>query len=178
MYCKYCGSKIDDDAVFCSKCGKKLSPKSEYGTQTQSSSSSSSYDDEYEERGGNGCWLFFVCSIIFVLGVAFVLYMASAASGGQVKLKPLTRDDYSYTTDQGLTTYQVTIYAETNIKTCDVELKLYNNAGDVIYVNTISKSNLKKGKSYTYVFDFGVADALSGSRVSLDITGERESLFG
>lgn len=24
MFCKYCGNQIDDDAVFCSKCGKKI----------------------------------------------------------------------------------------------------------------------------------------------------------
>lgn len=26
-YCKYCGSSVDSDAVFCSECGKRLAPK-------------------------------------------------------------------------------------------------------------------------------------------------------
>jgi hypothetical protein len=27
MFCKYCGSHIADDSIFCSKCGKKLGPR-------------------------------------------------------------------------------------------------------------------------------------------------------
>lgn len=26
-YCKYCGSAVDRDAVFCAECGKRLAPK-------------------------------------------------------------------------------------------------------------------------------------------------------
>ena len=27
MFCKYCGKEIDDDALFCAKCGKQIAPK-------------------------------------------------------------------------------------------------------------------------------------------------------
>lgn len=27
MYCKFCGKKIDDDALFCKHCGKQLDEK-------------------------------------------------------------------------------------------------------------------------------------------------------
>lgn len=29
MFCKFCGSKITDDAIFCEKCGKRLIPEDE-----------------------------------------------------------------------------------------------------------------------------------------------------
>ncbi len=30
MYCKYCGTKLDDNVIFCSKCGKKIGEKKAY----------------------------------------------------------------------------------------------------------------------------------------------------
>ena len=31
MYCKYCGTQISDDAVFCEKCGKRIRRESKLG---------------------------------------------------------------------------------------------------------------------------------------------------
>lgn len=31
IYCKYCGSAIDADSVFCSSCGERLKKKSDHG---------------------------------------------------------------------------------------------------------------------------------------------------
>ena len=36
---------------------------------------------------------------------------------------------------------------------------------------TISKTNLKKNNAYTYTFDFGFVNSLSGSNVKFSITG-------
>lgn len=32
MYCENCGNKVDDDAVFCTKCGKQFSQKNKRDT--------------------------------------------------------------------------------------------------------------------------------------------------
>ena len=34
-----------------------------------------------------------------------------------------------------------------------------------------TKTNLKKGSSYTYTFEFGVVNSLSGNNVKFDVTG-------
>ena len=37
----------------------------------------------------------------------------------------------------------------------------------------MSKTNLKEGKGYTYTFDFGFVNSLSGRKVKIDISGKR-----
>ena len=88
----------------------------------------------------------------------------------------MTRDvvssDYSYTTSQDLTGYLVTIVPKTDMNNCDVELKLYNYGGELVFTDTISKTNLKKDNSYTYHFEFGIVNSLFGSSVRIAVTGK------
>ncbi len=100
--------------------------------------------------------------------------IVSCSSGTNTPIfsRDLTSSDYTYTTSQDLTTFSITITPKTNIKSCDVELILYNSNGTTIFRDTISKTNLKKGSSYMYKFDFGFVNSLSGSSVKFFITGK------
>lgn len=74
MFCKYCGSEIDSDSLFCSKCGKKLidNKKSETSREVHSKESMS---EKVSSRKSN------VLRIILqiVIGIVFlVLYLIVA----------------------------------------------------------------------------------------------------
>ena len=76
------------------------------------------------------------------------------------------------TTSQGLTSYSITITAKVKINTCNVEVKLYDDNGKVIFSDTQTKNDLLKGASYTYTFDFGFVNALSADEINYKITGK------
>lgn len=84
----------------------------------------------------------------------------------------ITKSDYTYTTSQDLTSYSITIVPELDFKSCTIELTLYNSKNKEIFSDTLTKSNLRKDSSYTYTFDFGFINALSGNSVSFNITGK------
>ena len=73
---------------------------------------------------------------------------------------------------QGLTTYTITITPLVNINSCNVNLTLYNRKGEALYSDTQSKTNLIKGNSYSYTFEYGVLNSLTGSSVQYKITGK------
>lgn len=88
----------------------------------------------------------------------------------------ITRDiresDYTYTTSQDLTSYQIAIVPERDIKSCTISLVLYDKNDKSLFSDTITKDNLKKNKSYTYTFEFGFVNSLSGNHVEFNITGK------
>jgi len=176
MYCKYCGSKMDDDAIFCSQCGKKLSPADDTYRKNRSTYEQEDSWEEIDKEKERGCLTFVCLTCVIIVGVLLVTLFGTYA-GNHEGIKALTREDYTYTTDQGLSSYSVTITPKTNIKVCDVELKLYDKEGSVVFSDTITKNELKEGKTYTYVFEFGVLNALSGKSVKINVSGERQSIF-
>ena len=116
--------------------------------------------------------------IFLVIMVAIIIAKDSkptVASGSVYKTDNKLRTcDYSYSESQDLTSYTIFITPNTKLKNCSIELTLYNENGAKIYANTITKTNLVDGSTYAYTFEYGVTNALSGSKVYYTITGERE----
>ena len=108
-----------------------------------------------------------IIAVISILGPALPDFNTPT-----ILTRDITRSDYTYQTKQGLTDYQITITPNIDIENCDVQLTLYNSKGETIYADTISKTKLKEGLSYTYTFDFGISGALSGSKINIKITGK------
>ena len=53
-----------------------------------------------------------------------------------------------------------------------VAVTLYDSDGSTIYSDTLTKTNLLKDNSYSYKFDYGFLNALSGSRYRTQVTGK------
>lgn len=92
------------------------------------------------------------------------------------KVSMITRDirgsDYTYTTSQDLTSYQITIVPERDINSCTISLMLYDKNDKSLFSDTMTKYDLAENKSYTYTFEFGFINSLSGNHVEFNITGK------
>lgn len=172
MYCKFCGKQIDDDSVFCVHCGKNLTENNKENSEKQNYESnelSQSITTEDEESSSR--WWVWLALPIFLLILIAIIGAASSNGPGLIQ-RDLKTSDYTYTTSHDLTSYRITVIPNRDIDNCDIQLTLYSSKGEKLFSDTISKSNLKEGNSYTYLFDFGFVNSLSGNRVKYNITGK------
>ena len=174
MYCRFCGKQIDDDSVFCVHCGKNLTKTNKSDSKEQNHESNNLSQNTTTETDGDsslwGLWLLLPIFIIVLLVV--IIGVASSSGDSGIISRDLKRSDYTYTTSQDLTSYRITVIPKRDIDNCDIQLTLYNSKGEKLFSDTISKTNLKEGSSYTYTFDFGFVNSLSGSKVEYTITGK------
>lgn len=169
MYCRFCGKQINDDSKFCSYCGKELSDSiksSAEGTMERTEASASEVKVELVEKTEKKSLLPFFVFIVFFVAFFVILMVVMTET-------PINSNDYSYTTSQDLTSYSVTVTPNKNIDICEIECILYDINGKVLFSDTITKENLKKCSSYTYTFDFGFVNSLTGNNVKIYITGKR-----
>lgn len=170
MYCKFCGKELEENSKFCNYCGKQLEENSVKSTIEQKNDNSS----------GSGCGtaLIFLLVIGAIIGILFAIVkinMNEDSNGNivdKIVERDITKSDYAVSTSQGLTSYSITITPNKKLNSCNVQLTLYDSKGNVIYSDTITKNDLMKNSSYTYTFDFGFTNALSGSKVSYKVTGK------
>lgn len=168
MHCKYCGKELEENSKFCNHCGKAL----EEGMVRLKEKKDSN------DKSGCGSALIVLLIIAGIIGLFFAIIKISmnVDSNGNIVDKiverDLTRSDYSISTSEGLTSYTITITPNKKINSCNVQLTLYNSKGEIVYSDTITKNDLMKNTSYSYKFDFGFINALSGSKVSYKVTGK------
>ena len=173
MYCRFCGKQIDDDSVFCVHCEKKLTETNKSDSKEQNHKSNNlSQNTTTETDGGSSLWGLWLLLPIFIILLVVIIGVASSSSGSGIISRDLKSSDYTYTTSQDLTSYRITVIPKRDIDNCDIQLTLYNSKGEKLFSDTISKTNLKEGSSYTYTFDFGFVNSLSGSKVKYNITGK------
>lgn len=113
--------------------------------------------------------------LFLTIGVPLILITNtndSSSKSPSLTTRNIRKSDYTYTTSQNLTSYSITIVPELDFKTCTVELILYNSQNEKIFADTITKSNLKKNSSYTYTFQFGFINSLSGDSITFEVTGK------
>lgn len=189
MYCKYCGEVIDDDSVFCNYCGKRVDNKP---SQTPKNNNTNSTNNtvycsnnlvrtvkEVKESSGVGLAIFtffIVIAIIFGgLAIAFKVNQNADSKGNifdKITERSITKNDYYVTTNQDVTAVIIIVSPLINIKYCDVECKVYDDDNSLIYIDTISKSDLLKNKTYSYTFDYGTANAFFADHFTYNITGK------
>ncbi len=165
MYCNKCGKQIPDDSNFCPKCGNTIATNPQTGHS----------DENAEKQENKGCLL---AILLIIVGIVFAFFVIkfivdNSNNGGSLLETQITQNDYSVNTSQGLTTYTVTITPKTDIKTCTVEFKFMNSNGAVVYADTITKTNLNKGSSYSFTVELGVVGALQSSQVRYTVTGKK-----
>ena len=118
--------------------------------------------------------IFTIFCLFLIIGVPLILITNnnnSSKSSGLIT-RNIRKSDYTYTTSQDLTSYSITIVPELNFNTCTIELTLYNSQNKKIFADTLTKSNLKKNSSYTYTFQFGFINSLSGDNVTFEVSGK------
>ena len=195
VFCKHCGKVISDadksEHIVANNENAKARDDAGVGRDKGVHSVETGYKDtsvvtsanaDDEERDGPNPLFIVIAIVIFISLIAIAAAIINNAtalsdngeSGYSAVSNKLREDDYECTTSQGITTYSVSITPKRNIASCDVELKLYDDDGAVLYADTITKTDLKKGSSYTYTFEFGVLNSLSGKRVKYNISGERK----
>ena len=180
MYCKFCGKRIDDDSKFCSNCGEKVKhtvsslpeeKKSEYYKKLENT-----FEEIKEERDKRNRdraqksnsfdkrhYIFAVVAIILIISI-----IVFVVSGGELR-----ESDYEIDIQEGLLSYLVIITPERNISECSVELELYDYKDKLIHTETITKTNLRDGNRYTYLFKFDFLDSLKGTYIKYSVTGDR-----
>lgn len=185
MFCKFCGKQVDDDSLFCSNCGNSLikSKKCETEVELSQNDESVNFSTSKEEvaiakekrsRKGELILLFImIAMIIFAFSTCTHQdEFTENSSGCAILTREITSDDYTYTTQQSLTSYTIYLTPKVDFESCEVELILYNSSYEKIYADTITKKDLKKGSSYAYTFDFGVGNSLSGKEVMFYFSGK------
>ena len=176
MYCRFCGRQIEDDSSFCTYCGKNLSTSTTNDNANKNVNNQNETvveNEETSEEKSSALKGFFILFIPFIIIISIFLAIASSNGSGSGLLTRSIKDgDYSCTTSQDLTSYSITIVPNKYFDKCEIELKLYNSSGKNIFSDTISKQNLKKNSSYTYTFDFGFVNSLTGSSIRYTVTGK------
>ena len=176
MYCRFCGRQIEDDSSFCTYCGKNLSTPTTNDSDNKNVNNQNETvveNEETSEEKTSALKGFFILFIPFIIIISIFLAIASSNGSGSGLLTRSIKDgDYSCTTSQDLTSYSITIVPNKYFDKCEIELKLYNSSGKNIFSDTISKQNLKKNSSYTYTFDFGFVNSLTGSSIRYTVTGK------
>ncbi|MBE6132974.1 MAG: zinc ribbon domain-containing protein [Erysipelotrichaceae bacterium] len=176
MYCRFCGRQIEDDSSFCTYCGKNLSTSTTNDNANKNVNNQNETvveNEETSEEKTSALKGFFILFIPFIIIISIFLAIASSNGSGSGLLTRSIKDgDYSCTTSQDLTSYSITIVPNKYFDKCEIELKLYNSSGKNIFSDTISKQNLKKNSSYTYTFDFGFVNSLTGSSIRYTVTGK------
>lgn len=72
MYCRYCGAELDDDAVFCENCGKRVKEASD-GSDTDTQRERSSAQKKGLTGGRRGRKMLLLLAMMVVAAVAVVM---------------------------------------------------------------------------------------------------------
>ena len=203
IYCKCCGKKLVEEKssqlykkVKCTKCGALLYKENDdleldcqfcvnknvIETQNinNTNNKEENIDDEDDGKDGSKLLLVFLL-ILFVCFIPISLITCAENDGfnncnnsiNQITTYSVTDNDYSLSKRQELTFYMFMITPNKDIKELTIELELYNNNNQIIYSDTITKTNLNKNSTYTFKFDYGFTSSLTGSYVRYNITGKR-----
>ena len=182
MYCKFCGSKIDDDSTFCYSCGHKVSENKEIKEENHFNNNEKEKNKEESNGIGASIFAFFVFVAVVIGGLyAAVMFQENSDSKGNIidKLveRSITKDDYYVYTSQDITSVTITITPKINIIYCDVECTVYTKENSLLYADTNSKSDLMANKSYSYTFDYGVGNAIFADHYSYKISGQCKVIY-
>ena len=72
----------------------------------------------------------------------------------KITQKTISSNDFTYTTDQGLTSYIIIITPNQDINNLSINFQLFNQNKEIIFEDTIDKKNLIQNKTYRYEFKY------------------------
>ena len=191
MFCKKCGTKIDDDSIFCCKCGARQSveqaensvdaPKpADEGTKIASTPSPSGtlppQDEEYKSGCGSVLIIFFVFAFL-VSGCIFLTALfgkGSCSSGGSSRRATIS--DIDVDTDLNIMELGVDVVITPKADISDLELTLVycDNTGKEIKTQTLYIGSVEDGvktKKTVHITNFSLSEALRISSVKIRVSG-------
>lgn len=179
MFCNNCGKEIADGSKFCNYCGTKIAlPNNDESAPKENNNQNQNYIPDDDKGGCLKGVLVFVGVIIglVLLSIALVKIVNNFDSSGNIvdKLveRDITKSDFDVSTSEGVTSYTITITPKVKMNECHVEIKLLDSKGNVVHSDTITKTDLKEGSSYSYKFEYNLTTALSAKKISYSVTGK------
>ncbi len=88
MFCEYCGNQLDDDALFCTKCGKSIKEKMENASEKISLEKQEKCDDSKIPTEKNHPIVKKLCNIFSICFIIVALYFAIAMMLGGIAGEP------------------------------------------------------------------------------------------
>lgn len=168
-YCRKCGNQLEDDALFCSKCGEKI-------TEEQPGEAKKKTD-----KTGCGC-----LAVLFIAIVAFLMFALTfntADNGGgdsgllnKMISRDATNKDVIVTREMNLSALGVdlVITPNTDIKNLRLEMTFYDTEGKVLDVQTVVVGNVKEGvqvRKAISVANISLLDIGRIDMVSINVVG-------
>lgn len=159
MYCKQCGSKIEDDSVYCSKCGIKLIKE----IQKQ--------EEVDKDKSTETCMRTLLIATMIVLLLFFITALSLDACN-----RDATNNDVRIEMQESLATMSIEIYILPNVNINDLELTIDCNDGNGKLLKTVTKriGNVKKGNqviAYIDSSDLGFLNLISVSQTRTKVSG-------
>ena len=170
MYCRYCGTKIADDSIFCKSCGKKLFNNIEVKREIKAVNITQEVNTKENKGEGFKIFLFFLIGII----ICSVSYFSLNKINVTEKLveRRITDKHYTVVTTLDETAYTLMLTPNIDIIYCDVQCSFYNEDSALLSSTTLSEENLIKDNTYTFIFDYSDLNASEVSFAKYYVTGK------
>lgn len=177
MICKNCGKEINDNSKFCNFCGERLEDK-----EIKFENLETSGVQPPKRRRGKFFIIFAIFAVVLTTFTVFSLMSMSLKIGGSGIVgdlsfeRELYESDFSIETTENTFSYVILITPKRNIKSCTVTFNLYDYKSNPIYTKSLTKTNMKKGIDYTYLFDYDFLESLTSTKYSYSVRGTVISL--
>ena len=195
MYCKKCGTKIDDDSIFCSKCGICLSNEISLTTNNEPKEEVPLVTQTEKERNSDGCLAILLITIFAILAIVIAVALANYyASNNKDESTPpkegilqiIKRDatnkdiEISDSIDLSSLSIALTIHPNCDIDDLEITLNYYDKNGVFLKSQTEKIGDVEKGKKETInisITDFSLTEILKIYKTQIGVTGGSVSIF-
>ena len=193
MYCKKCGTQIDDDSEFCKSCGAK---------QTTDESSNIPIQQE-NKKSGLGCGsiilVFIIIMALFFVGVIIVPACSESCSEDNSKNSNnsnknqnydepqlFTRDarnsdiEIQYETNLSALAIDIVIMPNVDIEKLELKIQHYDKNGNMLLTQYKEIGNVKEGvqvKTQIKLTDFSLTDFFKVETTSITVNDGTVSYF-
>lgn len=108
---------------------------------------------------------------ILYISLLIIAFFTLSSCQEKITQKAISYNDFTYTTDQGLTSYIIIITPNEDINNLSINLQLFNQNKEIIFEDTIDKTNLIKNKTYRYEFKYDFLSSLDGKSIKWNYEG-------
>lgn len=175
-FCKKCGNQLEDEALFCSKCGANTA-----GNEEQ--------DEKEPTTKGCGCYIALL-AVFFAVIFIFVLvkysgekngHASSNSNGGAGVIQELISRDANNNDIEIMDALNMSalgvdlvITPNTDIKDLKIKITHYDKTGKILQTQTVTLGNVKEGvqiKKTISIVDLGLIDLFRIKTTLVEVVG-------